>query len=542
MARPELSRALAGVLAASVITGVLTALPAHAISGGTAATDGAHGYTAYVRVGTKTCSGVLVDQQWVLTAARCFGAPGQVRPGAPAERTVVTVGRTKLAHGSGEVVEVQSIATQTGRDVVLAKLADPVADVAPVPLPGAAGFTTGEQLTVTGYGALAATSEDEDRLHSAAFALGAVTGKELTFGAATPTGADLCSGDLGGPVLRQRDGALELGGIITSAKQRNCLGETEQTASSAAERVDDLAAWIKENVAASRANPAVADSGIVELTNNITGGCLSGDTTATCGSGRSAQEFELLGAGEHKRLRNLHSRQCLGIDGNSLAPQACDANNPAQGWALLPGKGGTVQLVNQQHKKPLTVPELVESTKPVLRTNQPYAYQLWRLTAKGKARHDLPQRGSLKATNEGLPDHYLRHGRGEGWLNLITANNPDLDKADATFRLVPGLANADCYSFEASNIPGAYLRHQYGRVRLDDRVGGGQFDADATWCARDGLSGTGVSFAALNFPDNYLRHIRGEVWSAYKGGAQWYENPNFFEPDSSWVVAPPLKP
>lgn len=545
MARPRIGKTtLASGLAASVVLGLAGALPAQAISGGTPVTIGEQGYSAYIRVGTKTCSGVLVDQQWVLTATACFGSESRPRRGAPAERTVVTVGRTKLSYGGGEVGEVTHLEPSANRLLTMAKLADPVADLAPVPLPGAAGFAPEEPLTVTGYGALAQPGEDEDRLHTATFKLDTVSNETLTLGAATPAGAELCAGDVGGPVLRQRDGRLELGGIITRVTQRNCHGEIPLSERLAAARADNLTDWMTGLIVGGRENPAVTEGGIIELKNKITGSCFTGPHIEPCGNRRSRQEYELLDFGDRYALRNLYTKQCLRAPATGSADFAnCDPAQNDQRWWFLPGRGGTVQLINQAHQKPLTLTDVSSIQNAVLRNGQPYDYQLWEITAKGKVRTDLPQQGSLKAVNPGLDDHYLRHARGEGWLNLINASSPDLDKADASFRLVPGLADPRCYSFEAGFIPGAFLRHANGRLRLDDNNSSELFKADATFCARTGLSnGTGVSFASFNFPDNYIRHINGEVWSAYKGGAQWYENPANFEPDSSWHVTPPLKP
>ncbi|GAA2793678.1 AbfB domain-containing protein [Crossiella cryophila] len=540
MARAKLSKtAVAGALAASVVTGLLGALPAHAISGGTPVPNGGYSYSAYLRVGAeKACSGVLVDEQWVLTVASCFGTPGQVRPGAPAERTVVSVGRTKLSHGGGAVSEASQLVPHADRNLVLVKLTEPVPDTWPARLPTASGFATGEQLTVTGYGALAAASEEEDRLHSATFPLGGQAGATLTLGSG---GAEICGGDLGGPVIRQRDGNPELGAILATAPRRNCLGETETSDATTAVRVDDLTDWIKQQVLAGRANPALTDGTIVELKNQITGYCLRGAVTAVCGGGRSEEEFEVVGSGEYRGLRNLYTQKCLVPVGSGVEYMTCGSGE--QHWLITPGKNGTVQLRRSGNLGGLAVPNLELGARVVQRDGMhPYDYQLWQLTAKGKVRHDLPQRASLRATNAGLPDHYLRHARGEGWLSLITASSPALDKADATFDLVPGLADSRCYSLQSRDIRGAYLRHANGRLRLDDNNGSPLYANDATWCARDSAAGNGVSFASFNFPDNYLRHINGEVWNAYKGGSQWYETPNSFEADTSWAVAPPLKP
>ncbi len=56
-------------------------------------------------------------------------------------------------------------------------------------------------------------------------------------------------------------------------------------------------------------------------------------------------------------------------------------------------------------------------------------------------------------------------------------------KADATWRIVTGLANSNCYSFESRNYPGEFLRHREFRVRRDANDNSALFKTDATWCA-----------------------------------------------------------
>ncbi|GAA1292486.1 AbfB domain-containing protein [Saccharothrix xinjiangensis] len=55
------------------------------------------------------------------------------------------------------------------------------------------------------------------------------------------------------------------------------------------------------------------------------------------------------------------------------------------------------------------------------------------------------------------------------------------DRADATFTIGPGLANADGSSFQAVNFPGRYLRHHGYEVRLDLRSGDAAFAGDASF-------------------------------------------------------------
>ncbi|MFB9235531.1 AbfB domain-containing protein [Plantactinospora siamensis] len=81
-----------------------------------------------------------------------------------------------------------------------------------------------------------------------------------------------------------------------------------------------------------------------------------------------------------------------------------------------------------------------------------------------------------------------------------------VDRADSTFTARPGLADSRCVSFEAVNLPGFFLRHQYFRLFLQQRrEGSWLFDADATFCPVPGLAGAHTSLQSINFPDRYLR-------------------------------------
>jgi Alpha-L-arabinofuranosidase B (ABFB) domain/Astacin (Peptidase family M12A) len=147
----------------------------------------------------------------------------------------------------------------------------------------------------------------------------------------------------------------------------------------------------------------------------------------------------------------------------------------------------------------------------------------------------LGQSVSFKVMTPGFTDRYLRHQYSLGFTEVVNGSSVALLKADASFRVVQAVDGTPCYSFESSNYPGRYLRHQALRLRIDANDGSNLFKADATFCAQTGLAGEGgVSFVSRNFPGHYIRHYNAEVWLAKKGGPMTSESASKYEIDASW--------
>jgi hypothetical protein len=153
------------------------------------------------------------------------------------------------------------------------------------------------------------------------------------------------------------------------------------------------------------------------------------------------------------------------------------------------------------------------------------------------------QRRSFQVATPGFTDRYLRHINGNADTSVVNAGSDATTRADATFTIRAGLANASCYSFESVNFPGQFLRHQNSRVVRSVNDGSALMRNDATWCARPGLSGTGVSFESLNFPGRYLRHFNAQVWmSTGTGQAADFNTQSLFGADATWNVVAPWSP
>ncbi|RSN51980.1 esterase [Streptomyces sp. WAC 04229] len=230
----------AGLMATAVAASCLTAGTAQAATG-PADTANAHNSVARVQIGEnqRACTGVLVAAQWLATAASCFAddlGSGPVAAGKPKWKTTAVLGP---APGTNRPFEVLELVPRTDRDMVLARLDRPAGGTA-IPLATTAP-TAGEELTVVGFG----RTKDEwvpAARHTAAFTVQSVTDTTVALDGKTDDDA-ICTGDAGGPLLRQKDGKFEVVALASHSWQGGCWGsdpaETRNDAISA--RLDNVA-------------------------------------------------------------------------------------------------------------------------------------------------------------------------------------------------------------------------------------------------------------------------------------------------------------
>ncbi|MCP1381328.1 AbfB domain-containing protein [Runella salmonicolor] len=135
---------------------------------------------------------------------------------------------------------------------------------------------------------------------------------------------------------------------------------------------------------------------------------------------------------------------------------------------------------------------------------------------------------SLEVINK--PDVFVRHLPSSGVR--IAKLSTKIDKQDATFILVKGVDTkcADCISFESVNNPGKYLRHQNSRIMLTT-LSSDLDKADASFRQVAGLAGKGYSYESSNFPNHFIRTMSNGLLSiaarteevAYKNDASFVQ-------------------
>ncbi len=85
-------------------------------------------------------------------------------------------------------------------------------------------------------------------------------------------------------------------------------------------------------------------------------------------------------------------------------------------------------------------------------------------------------------------------------------------KLDSSFRIVKGLADPTCISFESVNFPGYFLRHRDWQIYIDRFDGSDLNRKDATFHVRQGLANPNCnSFESFNYPGHFLRHKNWEL-------------------------------
>ncbi len=88
-----------------------------------------------------------------------------------------------------------------------------------------------------------------------------------------------------------------------------------------------------------------------------------------------------------------------------------------------------------------------------------------------------------------------------------------IEQGTQTWRVVNGLADSRCVSFESTSSPGQFLRHSNFRVVQAASDGSQLFREDATFCPRAAPGGFDwVQLESFNYPGRFLRHYAFEMF------------------------------
>lgn len=137
---------------------------------------------------------------------------------------------------------------------------------------------------------------------------------------------------------------------------------------------------------------------------------------------------------------------------------------------------------------------------------------------------------SFKAATPGVNNMFMGQNAQLGVTTNVTAASTDATKRSTSWKVVAGLADSTCYSFENILNPGQYLRHSGFRLRTDPSDGSALFNNDATFCGRKALDPVGgISLESKNLAGYYIRHRNSELW------LDPLQNTTLFKQDASWI-------
>ncbi len=152
---------------------------------------------------------------------------------------------------------------------------------------------------------------------------------------------------------------------------------------------------------------------------------------------------------------------------------------------------------------------------------------------------------SLQATTACCTADYIQHDSADSLVVIapVSSTSSTTDKADATWIVEPGLADAGCISFQSANVSASYLRHSNFEAYLNANDGTSTFAQDATFCPTPGQNGANTyAFPSFNYPSKSLRHYNYKLYLAGNGGSNAWDSPSLYAQDTSWNATAPWAP
>lgn len=568
MPKRPAKKVLAGGIATMLLLAGLSAPSASAITTGTTPNNNENSNVVKVATGYGTCTGVLVDLQWVLTVTSCFSqAPATyataVEAGPPKLPAKALFGADAASRDNPgtPITEIRPYTGPGARDLVLAKLSTPAFNTTPMKLASTAP-AVGDKLDFVGWGRTN-TVWVPTTPKRATFNTDTVDPTQITISGHEPADASLCLGDSGAPGIRTTtiDGATvqELAAVNSRSWQKNCIGSEQTENGAIATRVDDAVGWIQQTIAEGRAIPGIENNAFIRIDENLpnAGTCLTvkdralsnGATIQTegCGPGFLAKKWELIETSPNTfLLRNFITDKCMtgGAEAAPIQQQPCDTNSAAQQWQFVTVTGAVTQLRNIANGLFLSNNSSSSGLKPAtLEMNSTAKKQRWVPTVVGKSLNNIaPLNSYISINNSALATRHVRHQDGLGWSMNVDANSPLQTRQEASWKIVAGLGNARCYSFESTRIPGQYLyAGGTASVRTELATPAGKDPNYFTWCAeqaaynKDSIT---FSVAADRFRVLRMYDTRLYQGALFEAGKPEADSQPSVVADTAWKIKP----
>ena len=145
---------------------------------------------------------------------------------------------------------------------------------------------------------------------------------------------------------------------------------------------------------------------------------------------------------------------------------------------------------------------------------------------------------SIKATTNQA--EYIGHNGSNVEIMPASLASGNARKQDTSFTVTVGNGNSGCYSFEAVNAPGSFLRHYAYQLYCDPSDSSrspSTFADDSTFCPESGLIGSGTSFRSWSYPTRYWRRINGgDIYIGMNGGPFAWDSASQYNEQASWTV------
>lgn len=564
------SKLVASTAIATIAIASLSAIPASAISNGTTGNNSENLNVAKIVTGYGTCTGVLVDAQWIATVASCFTQnPADY---ANLKTTDPLLGARALFGKEAERKEntgtpLTELALYTGedkRDIVLAKLATPALNTPPMKLATTAP-TPEEKLDFIGWGRTKTEWMPREK-KTGSFNITTLDTKELTITGYNPTDASLCLGDSGAPGIRTTGNGQELVALNSRSWQKNCIGTQQTTNNTAiATRTDNLNPWIQQTINNGRKLPGLENNNFIELRETAPGDPKNGYACVTvkgfsqsaggevrndiCTGTYISKKWELVETAPNTNtfaIRNVHADKCMTgyAEGQKMDQQNCDLSNTTQQWQFISVGKDVTKVRNVANGLFLTNNSVNEKDiRPTtLERNDLARKQNWTPTVVGKAVYDItPTNNYISIESASVPGRFVNHAGATAAMGSVTPSSSPDARQSASWKIVAGLANSRCYSFESVDAPGNYLMINNERVEVQSP--GGRNLRAFTYCAEQAKYGNGaISFYGYIDAFRSLRMYDYKLYMAayFAAGIPEADDQKWVVNDTAWKISKPL--